>query len=186
MNYLQVSRSTISEARCSWFFAFSFKTLLIYYGIGCLVITTLLCSFAAFALEDDLQKAVEIAAHGSRFQAERLKIASENLANEYSTSTVPGGDPYRRKIIFAKNKYDKRLKSNLILASKVDVDKGAFIIKYDPNHPAADLAGYVKYPNIMKVIERADAVEAQRSYEANLSIIEMSKSMMQKTLEVIK
>ena len=178
MNNTEVASSSQLNIR-PWHLTCSAKTLLIVTSI------LLFCPLA-FALEDDLQKTVEIAAHGSKFQAERLKIASENLANEYSTSTIPGGDPYQRKIIFAKNRYNKRLKTNVISVNKFDVDKAPFVLKYEPNHPAADLNGYVKYPNIKKEIERADAIEAQRSYEANLSIIEMSKSMMQKTLEVIK
>ena len=138
------------------------------------------------ALEDDLQKAIEIGGHGSKFQAERLKVAAENLANENSTSQTPGGDPYRRKIIFAKNRYDRRLRTYVVTTKKVDVDKTPFTVKYDPNHPGADLNGYVKLPNVQKEIEKADSGEAQRSYEANLSIMEMSKTMMQKTLEAIK
>jgi flagellar basal-body rod protein FlgC len=137
-------------------------------------------------LEDNLKKSVEIAIHGGKFQAERLKIAAENLANEDSTSDRPGGDPYRRKILFAKNDYDKILKTRVVKAKKVDVDKSDFVMKYQPTHPAADLNGYVKYPNVQKEIERADASEAQRSYEANLNVIEMSRSMMQKTVEAIK
>lgn len=151
-----------------------------------LFVIFILLPSVSFALEDNLQKAVEIAIHGGNFQAERLKIATENMANEFSTSFQPGGDPYRRKVVFAKNNYNKRLKTNVLRVRKFDTDKSPFIMKYDPNHPAADLNGYVKLPNIHKEIERADASEAQRSYEANLSIIEMSNAMMQKTIEVIK
>lgn len=151
------------------------------------VLASVICfSDACFALEDDLKKAVEVAAHGGHFQSERLKIAAENLANEDSTSAIPGGNPYRRKVIFANNKYDKKLRTNVITTKKVDFDKSDFILKYDPHHPAANEEGYVKYPNIQKEIERADASEAQRSYEANLSIIEMSNSLMQKTIEAMK
>ena len=146
----------------------------------------ILSANAAQGLEDPLQKTIEIAIHGSNFQAERLKIAAENMANEFSTSSQAGGNPYRRKIVFAKNNFDKKLKTNIIKVRKFDVDKSPFTLKYDPNHPAADLNGYVKMPNIRKEIERADASEAQRSFEANLSIIEMSRSMTQKTLEVMK
>ncbi len=153
---------------------------------GALFASLMIFSNASFALEDNLQKSVEIAIHGSNFQAERLKIATENMANEFSTSFQPGGDPYRRKVVFAKNNYNKKLKTNVLRVRKFDTDKSPFIMKYDPNHPAADLNGYVKLPNIHKEIERADASEAQRSYEANLSIIEMSNAMMQKTIEVIK
>lgn len=143
-------------------------------------------SSSVFALEDDLQKAIEVASSGTKLQAERLKVAAENMANEHSTSMQPGGVPYRRKIVFAKNNYNKKLKTNIVKIRKVDVDKSPFILKYEPNHPAADLNGYVKYPNIHKEIEKADAGEAQRSYEANLSIMEMSKSMIQKTIEAIR
>lgn len=145
------------------------------------------CINSAIALEDSLQQAIEIGAHGSRFQSERLKIAAENIANEFSTSDQPGGIPYKRKIVFADNKYNRRLKTNVVTVKKFDIDKHTpFVLKYEPNHPAADFNGYVKYPNIRREIERADASEAQRSYEANLNVMEMSKSMIDKTLEVIK
>lgn len=138
-----------------------------------------------FSLADDLKKASTIAAHGTRFQAERLKIAAENMANEDSTGVTPGADAYKRKIIFAENKYNKKLGTNVIRTKKVDIDNSEFIMKYDPHHPAANEDGYVKYPNIRREIERADAAEAQRSYEANLSIMEVSASLMQKTVEAI-
>ena len=134
---------------------------------------------------DNLKQAVEIAAHGSKFQAERLKIAAENLANQDSTGATPGADAYRRKVIFPENKYDKKLRTNVIRTKKVDVDNSDFIGKYDPYHPAANEEGLVKYPNVTREIERADASEAQRSYEANLSVIEVSNSLMQKTVEAI-
>jgi flagellar basal-body rod protein FlgC len=73
----------------------------------------------------------------------------------------------------------------VIRTKKVDVDESDFIMKYDPYHPAANAEGLVKYPNITREIERADASEAQRSYEANLSVIEVSNSLMQKTVEAI-
>lgn len=136
-------------------------------------------------LADSLKQAVEIAAHGSKFQAERLKIAAENMANENSTGATPGADSYRRKIIIPKNIYDKDLKTNILITKKIDTDKADFILKYDPHHPAANQDGMVKYPNVSREIERADAGEAQRSYEANLSVIEVSNTLMQKTIEAI-
>jgi flagellar basal-body rod protein FlgC len=58
-------------------------------------------------------------------------------------------------------------------------------MKFDPHHPAANAEGYIKYPNVTREIERADASEAQRGYEANLSVIEVSNSLMNKTVEAI-
>lgn len=139
-----------------------------------------------YALEDDLKKAVEVAARGGHFQAERLKVAAENLANEDTTSIKAGGDPYRRKIVLVDNVYDRSLKSKVVRTKKVDVDKSDFILKYDPGHPAANAEGYVKYPNVYKEIERADASEAQRGYEANLGVIEISNSLIHKTIDAMK
>ncbi|MDX1923917.1 MAG: flagellar basal body rod protein FlgC [Rickettsiaceae bacterium] len=140
----------------------------------------------SLALDDNLLKSIEISAHGNRFQSERLKIASENLANEDSTSTQPGGSPYQRKVVFAKNVYDKKVKAKLVRVRKYDYDKRPFKIKYDPYHPAADEEGYVKLPNVEKIIEKADAMEAQRSYEANLGMIELSKQMIDRTIDAMR
>jgi flagellar basal-body rod protein FlgC len=137
------------------------------------------------AFADNLKQAVEIAAHGTIFQAERLKIAAKNLANEDSTGATPGADAYRRKVIFANNKYNAKLGTRVITTKKVDVDNSDFLMKFDPHHPAANAEGYVKYPNVTREIERADASEAQRGYEANLSVIEVSNSLMNKTVEAI-
>ena len=134
---------------------------------------------------DDLKKASAIARHGARFQSERLKIAAENIANEDSTGATPGADAYRRKVIFAENKYNKKIGANVISTKKVDVDNSDFIIKFDPHHPAANAEGYVKYPNITREIERADAAEAQRGYEANLGVMEVTGSLTQKTIDAI-
>ena len=134
---------------------------------------------------DDLKKASSIAAYGTKFQSARLKIAAENIANEDSTGTSPGADAYKRKIIFAENKYNKKIDTNVITIKKIDVDNSDFIMKYDPYHPAANQEGYVKYPNITREIERADAAEAQRSFEANLSVMEVTGMLMQKTIEAI-
>ena len=156
-----------------------------------LVITTLLLLFNSFptyswAIEDSLQKAIEIASQGNNIQSERLKIVAENIANELSTSDAPGGNPYRRKIMFVENKYDKHKKANLLRVKKYDEDKSDFDFKYEPSHPAADINGYVKMPNVRREIERADASEAQRAYEANLEVISTSRAMMQKNLDVIR
>jgi flagellar basal-body rod protein FlgC len=54
-----------------------------------------------------------------------------------------------------------------------------------PDHPGADANGYVKMPNVTSLIEMADMREAQRSYEANLGMITMGKSMMLRTIDMI-
>ena len=136
---------------------------------------------------DPLKSAIDKAVSANKVQSQRLKMISENMANEYSAADKPGGDPYTRQVMFVKNKYDKNLGTKkLVVARRQRDTKTPYKHKYEPSHPAADAYGYVKYPNVDKVIERVDASEAQRSYEANLSIIEISKSMIQNTIDLIK
>ena len=59
-------------------------------------------------------------------------------------------------------------------------------MKYDPSHPAADARGYVKMPNVNPMLEMMDMREAQRSYEANLGIIEMSRAMLMHTVDLLR
>ncbi len=150
------------------------------------LLLTLLYSATAFSNEDNLFRAMEIASHGAKIQMERLKIAAENIANEDSTGSTPGVEPYRRKVLFVHNKHNSKWNTNFLQVKKYSVDKSEFIKKYDPNHPAADAEGYVLYPNVYKEIEKADTIEANSSYEANLNVIETSKDMLQKTLEIMR
>lgn len=136
---------------------------------------------------DNLREASSIAARGMEIQSKRMTVISENLANELSTSDQPGGEPYRRKKIFVENKLDRNKKHNILKVKKIEIDKKTpLIMKYEPEHPAADEQGYVRYPNVTREIERADYSEAQRSYEVNLAVVELSKKMMQKTIEAMK
>ena len=61
--------------------------------------------------------------------------------------------------------------------------------RYQPGHPDAikegEHKGYVAYPNINMTTEMVDAMEAQRAYEANLGVIEMSKNMAQQALRIL-
>jgi flagellar basal-body rod protein FlgC len=143
-----------------------------------------LCSENAIAL-DPLVSSIETAASALKAQSERLKIIAQNIANEDSTGLTAGAAPYRRKLVLFKRK--KGLdKVERIVTLKPVPDKKDFKKRYDPTHPASDQAGYVLYPNVDKTIEFVDAKEAQRSYEANLNTIEISKSMMARTMEILK
>ena len=55
---------------------------------------------------------------------------------------------------------------------------------YDPSHPDADENGYVTYPNVNVVQEMTDLIDASRSYEANISAFNASKSMASKGLTI--
>ena len=75
---------------------------------------------------------------------------------------------------------------NRVKVNKVTFDQSEFGSRYDPGHPAADENGYIKTPNVNGLIEAMDMKQSQRSYEANLNSIEVSKSMMMRTLDLLR
>ena len=134
----------------------------------------------------DLMDTLAISAAGMRVQGERLRVISENIANVDSVSEVPGGDPYRRKTITFQNALDREMGVNLVKVKKVGLDPSEFTRKYDPSNPAADKSGYVKLPNVNSLIEMNDMREAQRSYEANLKVIEVARGMLTRTIDILR
>ena len=135
---------------------------------------------------DNLDASKEIAAHGMKAQATRLRVIAENIANANSTSERPGGEPYRRKLITFRNTLDRELEANTVIVKRIYDDQSNLGVKYDPAHPVADDEGYVLTPNVNPFIEMMDMREAQRSYEANMNIISTSREMMAKTLELLR
>jgi len=134
----------------------------------------------------DLYKAMTAASAGMRAQGTRLKVVAENLANANTTAETPGDMPYRRKVVTFQNMLDRQAGVDTVRVSKVDVDKSDFQRKFDPTHPSADSEGYVLMPNVNTLVEAMDMREAQRSYEANLSVIESTRMMLNRTVELLR
>jgi flagellar basal-body rod protein FlgC len=133
-----------------------------------------------------IEKNLIIAAAGMKAQGERLRVIAENLANKDSAPQTPGDDAYRRRIVTFKSVLDRELGTNLVEVDRVRTDDSDFPLKYDPTHPGANEDGYVKMPNVNTLIEMMDMREAQRSYEANLNMIEVGKSMLTRTLDLLR
>ena len=134
----------------------------------------------------DLTKAMFISAAGMRVQGARMKVISENLANADSISTVPGGDPYRRKVISFAHELDAKLDTNIVRVKRITTDNTPFDLEFDPGNPAANQQGYVKLPNVNSLIEVSDMREAQKTFEANLTVIESVKAMMARTIDLLR
>ena len=131
-----------------------------------------------------------VAASALRAQQQRMRVIAENLANADSTSTTGGGAPYRRQTpIFKPVEMDGSAGGARVTGVRmtgVQADASAFRREYNPGHPAADAKGYVSLPNVDPLVEALDMREAQRAYEANLSVIETARSMNSRTLDILK
>ena len=134
----------------------------------------------------ELDKALSIAASGMDAQTTRLRVIAENLANQDTTGSKPGADPYRRKTVAFENQLDRQLGAETVRVKQVGQDKSDFPLRYDPSNPAANAQGYVKEPNVNSLVEIMDMREAERSYSANLSVMQASRSMLTRTIDLLK
>lgn len=134
----------------------------------------------------DLKDSMMISAAGLRAQSIRMRVIAENIANQDSIASGPGGMPYRRKIVNFRNQIDRALGVETVQVDKVTFDRSDFGRRYDPGHPAADAKGYITTSNVNGMIEAMDMRQAQRTYEANLNAIETSKNMLLRTIEILK
>ena len=134
----------------------------------------------------DISKALAVSASGMDVQTARLRMIAENLANQDTTGSTPGADPYRRKVVTFENRMDQALGTATVRVKQVSKDQAAFPRRYDPSHPAADTDGYVKTSNVNTFVEVMDMREAQRTYSANLNVLETTRTMLSRTIELLK
>ncbi len=135
----------------------------------------------------NLLDSISVSAMGMRAQGTRIRVVSENVANASTTGTTPGADPYQRQILSFQNTLDKELGVKTVEVSSIGRDtKTPFLQRYQPDHPAADENGIVKMPNVSVTMEMMDFREAQRSYEANLGMIEQSRTMINRTVDLLR
>lgn len=134
----------------------------------------------------DLDKALGIAAAGMDAQTARLRVIAENLANQDSTGSTPGADPYRRKTVTFQNSMDQEIGTEAVQVKQIGRDGSDFPLRYDPSNPAANADGYVKLPNVNSLVEVMDMREAERWYNANLSVMQAARSMLTRTIDLLK
>lgn len=140
----------------------------------------------------------DINASGLSAERYRMDIISENVANANTTRTEDGS-PYVRKVVTFSEKGGQTPFSR-VLNHQMDSFSGKGVkvsgvyedrvtpmnMVYDPSHPDADENGYVSYPNVNIITEMTNLIDATRSYEANSTAFNASKSMALKGLELGK
>jgi flagellar basal-body rod protein FlgC len=134
----------------------------------------------------DLDKSLSIAFAGMSAQGKRLRVVAENLANAESTSQTPGGEPYRRKVVSFREAFDRAQGVPTVTVSRIGPAGGPFGKRYDPGNPGADADGYVLTPDVNPLVELMDMRDAQRSYQANLNVIDAAKSMLSRTIDLLR
>jgi len=148
-----------------------------------------------------LYSSINIASSGLSAQRTRLDVISDNIANAGTTRTPEGG-PFRRSRVIFRPRVSQPYWRSPFLPQYLDngIGKGVRITKiekdmdekprlvYDPTHPDAIKSGprkgYVEYPNVNIVNEMVDMIAASRSYEANIAVVNGSKSMFLRALEI--
>jgi flagellar basal-body rod protein FlgC len=134
----------------------------------------------------DFLKSLVTAASGLQAQSGRMRIIAENIANADSTARSPDADPYRRQIPTFRAALDRETGTRTVELGPVRQDRGDFDLRFDPSHPAANADGYVAMPNVNRLVEAMDMRNAQRSYEANLNVVQSTRQMISRTLEILR
>lgn len=130
---------------------------------------------------------LDIGASGLQVQRARLDVIAQNMANVSTTHDAQGRpNPYRRRFaVIAPGMANDHAKPGVHL-QEVKVDfQSKLNRKLEPGNPDADAEGYVQYPNVDPTTEWVNAIEASRAYEANVSMMEVSKAMINASLRLI-
>jgi flagellar basal-body rod protein FlgC len=142
--------------------------------------------------------ALDISSSGLTAQRLRMDTISQNIANANTTRTE-NGTPYRRKVVVFEERAQGRpfsdylsessrgkIAGNGVRVVNIIEDQSEFKKVYEPGHPDADKDGYVQMPNVDTITEMINMISATRSYEANVTAINATKSMALKALEIGK
>jgi flagellar basal-body rod protein FlgC len=121
-------------------------------------------------------------ATGLSAQRIRINIIANNLANANTTKT-DNGEPYRRKDLVFKEVLEGEYKGG-VKVDRIVEDKKPYVLKYEPGHPDANEEGYVQYPNVNPTEEMVNMIEASRSYEANVTVLNTAKQLAMRALEI--
>ncbi|MER2471725.1 flagellar basal body rod protein FlgC [Photorhabdus laumondii] len=123
----------------------------------------------------------DIAGSALSAQSQRLNISASNMANADSVAG-PDGQPYRAKQVVFRVAAAAGQETGGVRVSEIVDDPTPFRLEYQPGHPLADEKGYVRMPNVDVVGEMINTISASRSYQANVEVLNTTKSIMLKTL----
>lgn len=130
--------------------------------------------------------ALDIGASGLQAQRLRLDTIAQNVANATTTRDVNGRpNPFQRRLVVLSPGQAGNPDKPGVHVKSIEKDTAEFPERFEPGHRDADARGYVKYPNVDLAVEFVNALEATRAYEANITMMETTKSMFNATLRLI-
>ncbi|MCL2851766.1 MAG: flagellar basal body rod protein FlgC [Defluviitaleaceae bacterium] len=138
---------------------------------------------------------MNVAATGLTAQRLRMDIIAENIANANTTRGSDGGAFQRRTVVMRQaqpSTFSTNLQSALsgqplsggVRVSRIATDPTEGPRVHDPGHPDADADGYVQMPNVNIIMEMVNMISASRSYEANVTAMDVTRSMINRTLDI--
>lgn len=130
---------------------------------------------------------LDTSASGLMAQRTRLDTIAGNIAN-INTTRGPNGEktPFRRRMVMLAAGQAGDAGKAGVHVSEIQQDPSPYLQKYEPGSPDADPAtGMVKYPNIDMTIEYVNALEASRAYEANVTMMETTKAIINSSLRLL-
>lgn len=132
-----------------------------------------------------LYRIFDISGSGMVAQSVRLNATASNMANADSVSSTVNQTYHARRPIFAayldkeKDAVGSEVQVRAIVESPAPIR-----IEYRPEHPLANAQGYIYLPNVNPSEELADMISASHSYQDNVEVMNTSKQLMLRTLEL--
>ena len=128
--------------------------------------------------------AIDICTSGLVAQRVRMNTTAMNLANIDSVDSPEGGPFQRRSVVFRSGQHAGDRSGQGVHIGTIE-KQAVFRMEHDPHNPYADKNGYVKLPGIDPLTEMVNMMEAQRAYEANITAIDVTKSMINSSLRIL-
>jgi flagellar basal-body rod protein FlgC len=118
-------------------------------------------------------------------QSTRMRVIAENVANAETLDSGTGA-PYQRKLTVLQAKLANRTDLRSVQVGRIATDRTAGMKRHEPGHPKADEFGYVTYSNVNPIVEMSDLRDADRSYRANIQVVDTAKRLFRNAIELMK
>ncbi len=130
---------------------------------------------------------LDISATGMHVQTIRLNTIASNMANVDSISSN-AGETYRSKQpVFKTIMNDETGRpSGGVKIEEIVESQAPLKMEYNPSHPMANKDGYIFRPNVNVVEEMANMLDASRTYDTNIEVMNTAKQLLLRTIQLGK